>query len=196
MPVLTLITALIALLCLWFPVLLVLKWVCIVFALLFMLLLISMVRKPYRILIFLACSGISLGMTLSWHRIEKQLELFLYWYGVPETTFLDRMLSLGVVIACGVTLFVLPFLILYPVLNLDNTDSKTETEEEGETEAANLSPVSSGPERGSYEDLVRLLGGDRNAAARLILQVRQKHPDASDPWIVAKVVRDLERDRY
>ncbi|NEQ27988.1 MAG: hypothetical protein F6K28_55165 [Microcoleus sp. SIO2G3] len=43
--------------------------------------------------------------------------------------------------------------------------------------------------------LLRLLHNDRNAANRLLAQVKLNHPNRSANWVVEKVIYDLERDR-
>jgi hypothetical protein len=178
----SLLIALIAFLSLWFPLLLVLKWVGIICALLFMTVIVCVVKSSYRILVFLACFSISLGTVLSWTAIENRLGLLLYWYGAPETTFLDRMLGLVVAIACGFTVAVVLLLILGPMIDSTNSEAELDTD-------------SLDSHRGSYQDLIQLLHGDHAAAARLIAQARQRNPHESDHWITSKVVRDLERDR-
>ena len=44
--------------------------------------------------------------------------------------------------------------------------------------------------------LLKLLGGDRNTANRLILQSRRRYPDKSADWHWEKAIYDLERDRW
>ncbi|MCJ8279015.1 MAG: hypothetical protein MJK14_03475 [Rivularia sp. ALOHA_DT_140] len=44
-------------------------------------------------------------------------------------------------------------------------------------------------------ELLRLLGGDRRTANRLIAGIKQSHPGKSIDWVVEKVIYDLERDR-
>ena len=44
--------------------------------------------------------------------------------------------------------------------------------------------------------LLKLLGGDRNTANRLILQSRRSYPDKSADWHWEKAIYDLERDRW
>ena len=44
-------------------------------------------------------------------------------------------------------------------------------------------------------ELLRLLGGDRQAALRLLRNARKNHPGRSYLWYHEKVIRDLERDR-
>ena len=43
--------------------------------------------------------------------------------------------------------------------------------------------------------LFSLVGGNRNLAARLLAQARQKYPGNSETWYYEKVIYDLERDR-
>ncbi|MBD2019412.1 hypothetical protein H6F43_04335, partial [Leptolyngbya sp. FACHB-36] len=43
--------------------------------------------------------------------------------------------------------------------------------------------------------LLTLLHDDRQAADRLLAQVKLRHPDRSTDWCVEKVIYDLERDR-
>ena len=45
------------------------------------------------------------------------------------------------------------------------------------------------------KELLRLLGGDKNAALRLLRNARKNHPGRSYLWYHEKVIRDLERDR-
>jgi hypothetical protein len=44
--------------------------------------------------------------------------------------------------------------------------------------------------------LLKLLGGNRNTADRLIQQSRLKHPDRPADWHWEKAIYDLERDRW
>jgi hypothetical protein len=44
--------------------------------------------------------------------------------------------------------------------------------------------------------LLKLLGGNRNTAERLIGQSRLRNPDRSADWHWEKVIYDLERDRW
>ena len=44
--------------------------------------------------------------------------------------------------------------------------------------------------------LVKLLGGNRNTAARLIQQSQLRYPDKSADWHWEKAIYDLERDRW
>ena len=44
--------------------------------------------------------------------------------------------------------------------------------------------------------LLKILGGDRNTANRLILQSRRRYPDKSADWHWEKAIYDLERDRW
>lgn len=44
--------------------------------------------------------------------------------------------------------------------------------------------------------LLKLLGGNRNTAERLIRQSQLRHPDRSADWHWEKVIYDLERDRW
>jgi high-affinity Fe2+/Pb2+ permease len=43
--------------------------------------------------------------------------------------------------------------------------------------------------------LSNLLGGDNNAAERLIEQIRFDNPEMPEPWYWEKAIADLERDR-
>ena len=45
------------------------------------------------------------------------------------------------------------------------------------------------------QELLRLVGGDRQTANRLIAGVKQSHPEKSINWAVEKAIYDLERDR-
>ena len=45
------------------------------------------------------------------------------------------------------------------------------------------------------KELLRLVGGDRRTANRLISGIKQSHPGKSINWVVEKVIYDLERDR-
>jgi hypothetical protein len=44
--------------------------------------------------------------------------------------------------------------------------------------------------------LLKLLGGNRNTANRLIQQSQIRHPDKSADWHWEKAIYDLERDRW
>jgi hypothetical protein len=44
--------------------------------------------------------------------------------------------------------------------------------------------------------LLKLLGGNRNTAERLIRQSRLRNPDRAADWHWEKVIYDLERDRW
>jgi hypothetical protein len=44
--------------------------------------------------------------------------------------------------------------------------------------------------------LLKLLGGNRNTANRLIQQSQLKHPEKSSDWHWEKAIYDLERDRW
>jgi hypothetical protein len=44
--------------------------------------------------------------------------------------------------------------------------------------------------------LLKLLGGDRKTAHRLIQQSRRRYPDKSADWHWEKAIYDLERDRW
>lgn len=44
--------------------------------------------------------------------------------------------------------------------------------------------------------LLKLLGGDRKTANRLIQQSRRRYPDKSADWHWEKAIYDLERDRW
>ena len=43
--------------------------------------------------------------------------------------------------------------------------------------------------------LLRLVGGDRKYAARILNQLSQKYPGKSHKWYLEKAIYDLERDR-
>lgn len=45
------------------------------------------------------------------------------------------------------------------------------------------------------KELLRLLGGNKNTALRLLRNARKNHPGRSYLWYHEKVIRDLERDR-
>ncbi|MEO1374907.1 MAG: hypothetical protein AAFW70_11405 [Cyanobacteria bacterium J06635_10] len=45
------------------------------------------------------------------------------------------------------------------------------------------------------QELLRLVGGDRQTANRLVAGIKQSHPDKSINWALEKVIYDLERDR-
>lgn len=45
------------------------------------------------------------------------------------------------------------------------------------------------------QELLRLVGGDRQTANRLVNGIKQSHPEKSINWAVEKAVYDLERDR-
>ncbi|MEM1393232.1 MAG: hypothetical protein AAF316_03980 [Cyanobacteria bacterium P01_A01_bin.80] len=45
------------------------------------------------------------------------------------------------------------------------------------------------------KELLRLVGGDRRTANRLIAGIKHSHPGKSINWVVEKVIYDLERDR-
>ncbi|MGB3759993.1 MAG: hypothetical protein WBA07_27065 [Rivularia sp. (in: cyanobacteria)] len=45
------------------------------------------------------------------------------------------------------------------------------------------------------KELLRLVGGDRPTADRLVAGIKQSHPEKSINWTVEKVIYDLERDR-
>jgi hypothetical protein len=50
-------------------------------------------------------------------------------------------------------------------------------------------------DRSLDQELLRLLGGDKNAALRLLRNARKNNPGKSYLWCHEKVIRDLERDR-
>jgi hypothetical protein len=50
-------------------------------------------------------------------------------------------------------------------------------------------------DRSLEQELLRLLGGDKNAALRLLRNARKNNPGKSYLWCHEKVIRDLERDR-
>jgi hypothetical protein len=43
--------------------------------------------------------------------------------------------------------------------------------------------------------ILKMLGGDKQAALRLLKYVRKNHPGKSYIWYQEKVIRDLQRDR-
>ena len=43
--------------------------------------------------------------------------------------------------------------------------------------------------------ILTMLAGDKQAALRLIKNVRQRYPGKSSQWYRKKIIRDLERDR-
>ena len=45
------------------------------------------------------------------------------------------------------------------------------------------------------KELLRLVGGDRPTADRLVAGIKQSHPEKSINWTLEKVIYDLERDR-
>jgi hypothetical protein len=45
------------------------------------------------------------------------------------------------------------------------------------------------------KELLRLVGGDRRTADRLVAGVKKSHPEKSINWTVEKAIYDLERDR-
>ncbi|MGD1911622.1 MAG: hypothetical protein ACFB2X_12395 [Rivularia sp. (in: cyanobacteria)] len=45
------------------------------------------------------------------------------------------------------------------------------------------------------QQLLRLVGGSRQTANRLVAGVKQSHPEKSINWVLEKVIYDLERDR-
>lgn len=45
------------------------------------------------------------------------------------------------------------------------------------------------------QELLRLVGGDRQTANRLVNGIKQTHPEKSINWAVEKAIYDLERDR-
>lgn len=44
-------------------------------------------------------------------------------------------------------------------------------------------------------DLLRLVGGNREVAQRLVDQVKLRNPDHSEQWCWEKAIYDIERDR-
>lgn len=67
-------------------------------------------------------------------------------------------------------------------------------------------PVLTAPSRGSrggsgrvsratQQQLLRLTGGNRSVAQRLVERVRSQHPDRSEQWWWEKAIYDIERDR-
>ncbi len=57
------------------------------------------------------------------------------------------------------------------------------------------SPVRSGREQELHGQLIKMLGGDRGTAERLLENTRSNHPGRSEQWHLEKVIFDLERDR-
>ena len=55
----------------------------------------------------------------------------------------------------------------------------------------NSIPFSSKADR----ELLRLVGGDRKYAARILNNLSLKHPGKSHKWYLEKAIYDLERDR-
>jgi ABC-type Fe3+ transport system permease subunit len=45
------------------------------------------------------------------------------------------------------------------------------------------------------KQLVRLNGGNRAVAARLVAKVQERYPDRSEQWCWEKAIFDIERDR-
>lgn len=50
-------------------------------------------------------------------------------------------------------------------------------------------------DRSLERELLMLLGGDKQAALRLLRNARKNHPDRSYLWYHERVIQDLERDR-
>lgn len=50
-------------------------------------------------------------------------------------------------------------------------------------------------DRSLDRELLRLLGGNKQTALRLLRNARKNHPGRSYLWYHEKVIRDLERDR-
>ncbi|MEM7595690.1 MAG: hypothetical protein AAF383_30020 [Cyanobacteria bacterium P01_A01_bin.83] len=50
-------------------------------------------------------------------------------------------------------------------------------------------------DRSRDQELLRLLGGDKQTALRLLRNARKNHPGKSYLWYHEKVIYDLERDR-
>lgn len=50
-------------------------------------------------------------------------------------------------------------------------------------------------DRSLDRELLRLLGGDKKTALRLLRNARKNHPGRTYLWYHEKVIRDLERDR-
>lgn len=50
-------------------------------------------------------------------------------------------------------------------------------------------------DRSLERQLLTMLAGDKQAALRLLRNVRKHHPGKSYLWYYEKVIRDLERDR-
>ena len=50
-------------------------------------------------------------------------------------------------------------------------------------------------DRSLDRELLRLLGGDKKTALRLLRNARNNHPGKSYLWYHEKVIQDLERDR-
>jgi uncharacterized protein HemY len=51
------------------------------------------------------------------------------------------------------------------------------------------------PSRATEKQLLRLTGGNRAAAERLVSKVRQRYPDRPEQWCWEKAIFDIERDR-
>jgi hypothetical protein len=47
-----------------------------------------------------------------------------------------------------------------------------------------------------HQRLLRLVGGQREIAQRMIEQYKEHHPGMSDDWLLQKIIDQLESDRY
>lgn len=66
----------------------------------------------------------------------------------------------------------------------------------GQTKSPSLIPQSKRSVQGSTRRLLlRLVGGNRATAERLLQQVRQRYPGRSEQWYWEKAIYDLQRDR-
>jgi hypothetical protein len=48
----------------------------------------------------------------------------------------------------------------------------------------------------TQKQLLRLVGGNRAVAERLVDQVKLRHPNQSEQWCWEKAIYDIQRDRY
>lgn len=57
--------------------------------------------------------------------------------------------------------------------------------------------VTTRPVRGSTQrELLRLVGGNRDVADRLVEQVQLRNPNHSEQWCWEKAIYDIQRDRH
>jgi hypothetical protein len=57
-------------------------------------------------------------------------------------------------------------------------------------------PTAPRPVRGrTQQQLLRLVGGNRAVAERLVEQVQLRHPNHSEQWCWEKAIYDIQRDR-